>query len=125
MVVLNKAILAAHILGVKGIRVFAFSRVEEPESVLPKIAEVLQEMAKVAEKEGVQLLIENEASCNVGTSAELKRICAFPDDFQLTGTYAQQWERLGRAVPPLMMKAIAQTIRDEVLLRCVESSARS
>lgn len=75
MVALNKAILAAHILGVKGIRVFAFSRVEEPESVLPKIAEVLQEMAKVAEKEGVQLLIENEASCNVGTSAELKRIC--------------------------------------------------
>ena len=31
--------------------------------------------------------------------AELKRICAFPDDFVLTGTYAQQWERLGRAVP--------------------------
>lgn len=47
--------------------------------------------------------------------AELKRICAFPDDFQLTGTYAQQWERLGRAVPPVMMSAIAATIRDEVL----------
>jgi DNA (cytosine-5)-methyltransferase 1 len=46
---------------------------------------------------------------------ELKRICAFPDDFILTGTYAQQWERLGRAVPPLMMKAIAETVRDEVL----------
>jgi site-specific DNA-cytosine methylase len=59
------------------------------------------------------------------TIAELKRICGFPDDFVLTGTYAQQWERLGRAVPPLMMKAIADTIRDEVLIRCVESSARS
>lgn len=47
--------------------------------------------------------------------AELKRICAFPDDFQLTGTYAQQWERLGRAVPPVMMKYIAQAIRDQVL----------
>lgn len=47
--------------------------------------------------------------------AELKRICAFPDDFQLTGSYQQQWERLGRAVPPLMMRAVALVIRDEVL----------
>jgi site-specific DNA-cytosine methylase len=51
------------------------------------------------------------------TIAELKRICAFPDDFVLTGTYAQQWERLGNSVPPLMMKAIAETIRDKVLAR--------
>lgn len=50
------------------------------------------------------------------TIAELKRICAFPDDFQLTGTYAQQWERLGRAVPPLMMRAVAETVRDRILL---------
>ena len=49
------------------------------------------------------------------TINELKRICAFPDDFQLTGSFAQQWERLGRAVPPVMMAAIASTIRDEVL----------
>lgn len=49
------------------------------------------------------------------TIAELKRICAFPDDFRLTGTYAQQWERLGRSVPPLMMRAVAERLRDEVL----------
>tara|TARA_B100000519_G_scaffold19859_1_gene14271 strand:- start:157 stop:1338 length:1182 start_codon:yes stop_codon:yes gene_type:complete len=49
------------------------------------------------------------------TIAELKAICSFPDDFVLTGSYAQQWERLGNSVPPLMMKAIAKTIRDEVL----------
>ena len=48
------------------------------------------------------------------TIAELKRICAFPDDFILTGTYAQQWARLGNAVPPLMMRAIAETVRDEI-----------
>ncbi|MHB9008269.1 MAG: DNA cytosine methyltransferase [Limisphaerales bacterium] len=47
--------------------------------------------------------------------AELKRICAFPDDFVLTGTYSQQWERLGRAVPPVMMFQVARTIRDEIL----------
>jgi DNA (cytosine-5)-methyltransferase 1 len=50
--------------------------------------------------------------------AELKRICAFPDDFQLIGTYAQQWERLGRAVPPVMMSYIAKTIQAEVLDKC-------
>jgi DNA (cytosine-5)-methyltransferase 1 len=42
--------------------------------------------------------------------AELKRICGFPDDFALSGTYAQQWERMGRAVPPPMMAAIAGEI---------------
>ena len=52
------------------------------------------------------------------TIAELRRICAFPDDFILIGPYAQQWERLGNSVPPLMMKAIAETVRDKVLSRC-------
>ena len=47
--------------------------------------------------------------------AELKLVCSFPNDFQLTGTFEKQWERLGRAVPPLMAKAIAETIRDEIL----------
>ncbi len=51
------------------------------------------------------------------TIAELKRICAFPDDFVLTGSYSQQWERLGRAVPPIMMMHIAATIRDDILSR--------
>jgi DNA (cytosine-5)-methyltransferase 1 len=46
---------------------------------------------------------------------ELRRICGFPDDFILTGTYAQQWERLGRAVPPVMMSHIAATVRDQIL----------
>jgi len=49
------------------------------------------------------------------TISELKRVCAFPDDFILTGSYAQQWERLGRAVPPVMMYHIAKTIQTEVL----------
>lgn len=49
------------------------------------------------------------------TIPELKRICGFPDDFILTGTFAQQWERLGRAVAPPMMAAIAAHIRDHIL----------
>jgi DNA (cytosine-5)-methyltransferase 1 len=49
------------------------------------------------------------------TIAELKRIRAFPDDFILCGSYAQQWERLGNSVPPVMACWIGKTIRDEVL----------
>lgn len=55
--------------------------------------------------------------------AELKRICAFPDDFILIGSYAQQWERLGRAVPPLMMRAVAECVRDRILRAYPEALA--
>lgn len=41
---------------------------------------------------------------------ELRRICSFPDDFILTGTYQQRWERLGRSVPPVMMSHIARSV---------------
>lgn len=50
------------------------------------------------------------------TIVELRRLCGFPDDFALTGKYAQQWERLGRAVPPPMMYHVAKTLADRVLL---------
>lgn len=49
------------------------------------------------------------------TLAELRRICGFPDDFILTGTYEQRWERLGRAVPPVMMSHVAAAVRDQIL----------
>jgi DNA (cytosine-5)-methyltransferase 1 len=51
--------------------------------------------------------------------AELKRIGGFPDDFILAGTYAQQWERIGRAVPPVMMSHIAAAIRDQILSKTI------
>lgn len=59
------------------------------------------------------------------TIAELRRICGFPDDFVLTGTYPQQWERLGRAVPPVMMSHIARAVRDGVLTQIKEKPGRS
>lgn len=44
------------------------------------------------------------------TIEELRAVCGFPADFELTGTYTQQWERLGRAVPPPMMAAVARSL---------------
>jgi DNA (cytosine-5)-methyltransferase 1 len=49
------------------------------------------------------------------TIEELKLISSFPEDFQITGNFAKQWERIGRAVPPFMARAIAETIRDRIL----------
>ncbi|WP_303674751.1 DNA cytosine methyltransferase [Vampirovibrio chlorellavorus] len=41
---------------------------------------------------------------------ELKRVCAFPDDFVLHGSFIDRWGRLGNAVPPLLTKAVAQSV---------------
>jgi len=49
------------------------------------------------------------------TIPELKRLTSIPDDFILTGKYEQQYERLGRMVPPLMTMAVAKTIQTEIL----------
>jgi DNA (cytosine-5)-methyltransferase 1 len=46
---------------------------------------------------------------------ELRRLCSFPDDFVLTGSYGQQWERCARSVPPLMMRAVAEAIQARIL----------
>ena len=75
METLRQAIAAAHAFDIDMVRVFTFSRVAEPEAVMPRIAEILGEMVETAGKEGVKLLVENEASCNVATSAELLSIC--------------------------------------------------
>jgi DNA (cytosine-5)-methyltransferase 1 len=39
--------------------------------------------------------------------SELRRVQSFPEDFVLVGSFNQRWERIGRAVPPLMMRAIS------------------
>lgn len=49
--------------------------------------------------------------------SEIKRISGFPDDFVLTGSFAKKWERVGRAVPPLMMREIAKTVEREILCK--------
>jgi DNA (cytosine-5)-methyltransferase 1 len=53
---------------------------------------------------------------------ELMRVGSFPDDFKFQNTTTEfmsrqaKWERIGNSVPPLFMKAIAEHIRDEILV---------
>jgi len=72
---LHKAIRCAQLMGCDKVRVFTGSRVAEPKTMYSRIAETIGgEMAVVAEKEKVHLLIENEGSQNIGTSQELADI---------------------------------------------------
>lgn len=67
---LRKAIRNAQLLGVDRLRVFTFARVAEPHRVEQRVADVLGELERIASREKIRLLIENEASCNVATCAE-------------------------------------------------------
>jgi DNA (cytosine-5)-methyltransferase 1 len=49
------------------------------------------------------------------TVPELTRLMSFPDDYYLGEKYAQRCERLGRAVPPLLMKSIASHVYETIL----------
>lgn len=68
---LDKALRAAKIFGVDKVRVFTGWRAEDPMKVMPKVAEIINQMAEVAAREKVYLLIENEGACNVSTCAEM------------------------------------------------------
>jgi sugar phosphate isomerase/epimerase len=71
---LRLGIRASHAFDCSMVRIFTFTRVAEPESIFPQIAEIIGEYSKVAEKEGIRLLIENEASQNAGTTAETAKL---------------------------------------------------
>lgn len=46
---------------------------------------------------------------------EVKLLCSFPASWQMVGSYQEQWARLGNAVMPKFMQAIATTIKTEIL----------
>ncbi|HYP05478.1 MAG TPA: sugar phosphate isomerase/epimerase family protein [Bryobacteraceae bacterium] len=67
----EQAFRAAHLLGVDKIRCFTFLRTAEPEKTYQQIADIIGEMAELAAKAGIKILMENEQPCNVVTCAEI------------------------------------------------------
>ena len=59
---------------------------------------------------GRLLLRDQEQQVRRFTIDEVRALCGFPSDYQLTGSYAQQWYRLGESVPPPMAKAVGQAV---------------
>jgi sugar phosphate isomerase/epimerase len=68
---LQRALRCAQIMGADKVRIFAGTRASDPSSMLQRTADTIGEMALVAEKEKIYLLLENDAATNVATSAEL------------------------------------------------------
>ena len=48
-------------------------------------------------------------------TGELQRLATFPDGFRFSGTWNNSVNRIGNSVPPLLMRAIAQHIREHIL----------
>lgn len=46
---------------------------------------------------------------------EIKPLQSFPTEFDLSGTFKQQWNRIGNSVPPIMMAHVAATIKEHIL----------
>lgn len=49
------------------------------------------------------------------TSAELKRLQSFPDEYVVTGNYNKVVEQIGNSVPPGLARAIAESVREQLL----------
>lgn len=71
---LQKSINCAHIMGCDKVRVFTGSRTADPKALHQRIADEIGELSLVAAREKVYLVIENEGSQNIGTSAEVTEI---------------------------------------------------
>lgn len=68
---------------------------------------------------GPHKLLMPDGTERVFTIPELMRLQTFPDDYDMgDANYARQWERVGRSVPPLMMRAIATHIRETLERSC-------
>jgi sugar phosphate isomerase/epimerase len=72
--VLETAFRVARFFGTRKIRMFSYWRVEDPEKVYPQVRDRLAKAARLAQKNGMVLVLENEHECNVGTGKELGRI---------------------------------------------------
>ena len=59
----------------------------DPEKVYPQVRDRLAKAARLAEKNDIVLVLENEFECNVGTGKELGRILRDVDSLALRGVW--------------------------------------
>ena len=68
--VLERALNVARLLGAPLVRAFSFWRVPDPASVRGEVVRALAQAVERAQEAGLELGLENEHECNVGTGAE-------------------------------------------------------
>jgi L-ribulose-5-phosphate 3-epimerase len=72
--VLPASFKLARFFGTHKVRIFSYWRVEDPDKAYPMMRDRLAKAAKVAAKNDIILVLENEHACNVGTGKELGRL---------------------------------------------------
>ncbi len=84
---LNRAAEIAHFFNTPYVRIFSYWRVASPEQAFPYVRERLAKAAAFARSHVMVLLLENEHTCNVGTSAELARMVKAVNSPHLRGVW--------------------------------------
>ena len=67
----------AHFFNAPILRVFSYWRTVKPGLCHEAIVEALSQLARLGEKEGITIGLENEHACNIGTAAETARLLDF------------------------------------------------
>jgi len=84
---LHRSFKLASFFGTNKVRVFAYSRVDDPGKAYPYVRDRLAKAAALASQNGMVLVLENENTCNVGTGKELGRILRDVNSPNLRGNW--------------------------------------
>jgi L-ribulose-5-phosphate 3-epimerase len=86
-VLLDNSFKLARFFGANKVRVFSYWRLPDPEKAYPQVRDNLAKAAKIAAKNEIVLVLENEHACNVGTGRELGRILKEVNSPNLRGVW--------------------------------------
>lgn len=84
---LEKSFRIARFFGTHKVRIFSYWRLPDPDKAFSLVAERLSQAAKLAAKNDIILVLENEHSCNVGTGRELGRLLKEVNSPHLRGVW--------------------------------------
>jgi sugar phosphate isomerase/epimerase len=84
---LEKSFQLAHFFGTTKVRIFSYWRVPDPETVYAQVRDRLGKAARLAQQNGITLVLENEHECNIGTGKELGRILRDVNSPNLRGVW--------------------------------------
>jgi len=84
---LEQSFKLAHFFDTHKVRIFSYWRVEDPDKAFSQVSERLAKAAKLAAKNDIILVLENEHSCNVGTGKELGRLLKDVNSPNLRGVW--------------------------------------
>jgi len=68
---LEESFKLARFFGTRQVRIFSYWRAKEPEKAYPLVRDRLAQAAKMALKNDMVLVLENEHTCNIGTGREM------------------------------------------------------